>query len=841
MKTGKRLGGGGGGRNRSLSDTLRRRLESFKQRDSSTIDETVRHLRTNYRDYHHVKLHVLTRLVQQTLDSLPRRTNVVKRTKTPSPIVFDADDDDGVGRRGSRKKLKRAVDESEERLQHIEKVHLRRIQRSDQECLSTSDESRSSASSSEDSDDDGDGDGDGAVSTSEDAVYREKVQPEFDLTKSMLRARYTESNGVTPPKAAQENEEKNVELELPGRDRIDMVNGDGGQGRLPAETKRKAKGSPSNSEAVFDARGNQGPKFKDLGGLNGVLDQLKMEVIVPLYNPQLPRWLGVRPMAGILLHGPPGCGKTKLAHAIANETGLPFYNISATEVVSGVSGASEENVRELFLKAHRTAPSIVFIDEIDAIASKRENLQREMERRIVTQLMTCMDESHRLVHPTGANSNSESSDHSPGYVLVIGATNRPDAVDPALRRPGRFDKEIALVVPDEKARAEILVVITRNLRLEGSFDLPKIARSTAGFVGADLAALANKAGNLAMKRIIDERKSLIFKDSIDEENSEEWWKKSWLPEELEKLSITMADFEAAIKMVQPSSKREGFSTIPNVKWEDVGGLDLLREEFDRSIVRRIKYPELCEEFGLDMETGFLLYGPPGCGKTLIAKAIANESGVNFIHIKGPELLNKYVGESELAVRTLFSRARTCSPCILFFDEVDALTTQRGKEGGWVVERLLNQFLTELDSVDERRGIFVIGATNRPEVMDRAVLRPGRFGKLLYVPLPGPAERGLILKALARKKPIDASVDLSVIAEMKACENLSGADLAALMHEAAMAALDEKLRSTQSSSDATPSTIKTSHFELALSKISPSVSEKRASKRLDAKHKPPSNP
>lgn len=330
MKTGKRLGGGGGGRNRSLSDSLRRRLESFKQRDSSTIDETVHHLRTNYRDYHHMKLHVLTRLVQQTLDSLPRRT------KTPSRIVFDADDDDGEGgRSGSRKKLKRAVDESEERLQHIEKVHLRRIQRSDQERSSTSDESPSSASSSENSDDD---DGDGAVSTSEDAVYGEKVEPEFDLTKSMLRARYTESKGATPRKAAEEKEEKNVELELPGRDRIDMVNGDGGQGRLPAETKRNANGSASNSEAVFYAKGNEGPKFKDLGGLNGVLDQLKMEVIVPLYNPQLPRWLGVRPMAGILLHGPPGCGKTKLAHAIANETGLPFYKISATEVVSGVSG-----------------------------------------------------------------------------------------------------------------------------------------------------------------------------------------------------------------------------------------------------------------------------------------------------------------------------------------------------------------------------------------------------------------------------------------------------------------------------------------------------------------------
>ncbi|RVW90824.1 Cell division control protein 48-like C [Vitis vinifera] len=281
--------------------------------------------------------------------------------------------------------------------------------------------------------------------------------------------------------------------------------------------------------------------------MKSVVEDLKMEVIVPLYYPELPRWLGVRPMAGILLHGPPGCGKTKLAHAIANETKVPFYKISATEVVSGVSGASEENIRELFSKAYRTAPSIVFIDEIDAIASKRENLNREMERRIVTQLMTCMDESNRLVQPADGDKESEISDHKPGYVLVIGATNRPDAVDPALRRPGRFDREIALGVPDESARADILSVITRNLRLEGSFDLAKLARSTPGFVGADLAALANKAGNLAMKRIIDRRKFELSRELTDEEHIEDWWRQPWLPEEMEKLSITMADFEVTLK------------------------------------------------------------------------------------------------------------------------------------------------------------------------------------------------------------------------------------------------------------------------------------------------------
>ncbi|CAL5419255.1 unnamed protein product [Camellia sinensis] len=531
-------------------------------------------------------------------------------------------------------------------------------------------------------------------------------------------------------------------------------------------------------------------------------------------------------MAGILLHGPPGCGKTKLAHAIANETGVPFFK----KLVSGVSGASEENIRDLFMKADRTAPSIVFIDEIAAIASKRENLQREMERRIVTQLMTCMDESHRLVQPADANTNAESSDCRPGYVLVIGATNRPDAVDPALRRLGRFDREIFLGVPDENARVEILFALTRNLRLEGAFDLVKIVRSTPGFVGADLAALTNKAGNLAIKRIIDRRKSDLSGEPTDVDHTEDWWRHPWLLEEMENLSITMADFEEAAKMVQPSTRREGFFAIPNVKWEDVRGLHLLRKEFDRYIVRRIKYPEDYEGFRVDLETGFLLYGPPGCGKTLIAKAVANEAGANFIHIKGPKLLNKYVGESELAVRTIFSRARTCAPCILFFDEIGKngnsilLSMQKGQSHSHHKPFIL---LIKLDGADQRRGVYVIGATNIPEVMDRAVLRPGRFGKLLYVPLPSPDERGLILKALARKKPIDASVDLITIGSDEACENLSGADLSALMNEAAMAALEEKL-TPQSSSDADHSislTIKKTHFEQALKKISSSVSDK----------------
>ncbi|KAJ4840052.1 hypothetical protein Tsubulata_038186 [Turnera subulata] len=660
------------------------------------------------------------------------------------------------------------------------------------------------------------------ASSNSDTESLPSTTSESDLMRSMLRESYAPSA----------SKEKNVEVEeIASEKRANVLLNGGKCGGMEAAAaggggggeKVRGSGRKDAAELEQEEKG-KGPKFKDLGGVKEVLDDLEMEVLLPFYHPQVPKRLGVSPVGGILLHGPPGCGKTKLAHAIANETGVPFHKISATELISGVSGDSEKNVRVLFSDAYRTAPSIVFIDEIDAIASKRENLQREMEKRVVTQLMTCMD----------ANSFSEGADQRPGRVLVIGATNRPDALDPALRRPGRFDREINLGVPDETARVEILSVLTRKCTLEGSIDLLQIARSTPGFVGADLSALVNEAGMLAMRRIFLQRKSELSK----EHTGEEWLKLPWLPEDIEKLAITMADFEKAVKVVQPSSLREGFSTVPNVTWEDVGGFHDIRSLFDRYIVRRIKNPEDYQKFGVNPETGILLYGPPGCGKTLIAKAVANEAGANFIHIKGPEILNKYVGESELAIRTLFSRARTCSPCVLFFDEVcglpcsffkekfalvDALTTKRGKEGGWVVERLLNQLLIELDGAESRPGVFIIGATNRPEVMDPAVLRPGRFGELLYVPLPSSEDRGLILKTLARGKPVDPKVDLSAIGRMEACDNLSGADLKKLMEDAAMAALEEKLKSETSGDECM---IKSAHFEQALGKISPSVSDKQ---------------
>ena len=630
--------------------------------------------------------------------------------------------------------------------------------------------------------------------------------PAFDVTKSLLRSSYSSQKSKRDPDANQQ-----LEMEVTA-EKVMMPDAEGGHS------------------------GGKGVMFADLGGMESVIEKLMLEVVVPLCQPELPLHLGVRPVTGILLHGPPGCGKTTLAHAIANETGVPFYKISATEVVSGVSGASEENIRTLFSKAYRTAPSIVFIDEIDAIASKRENMQREMERRVVTQLMTCMDEFHQNFRSYATDDMDDSQSYEkkkPGYVIVIGATNRPDAVDQALRRPGRFDREISLGVPDENARKQILERLAQKLRLppEGQFNLLKIAKATPGFVGADLKALVDTAGSVAIKRIVYARKDKCLKEG---NNKQDYWRHPWDRHELQQLSITMDDFEEAItEIVQPSMRREGFSSVPDVTWACVGGLDSLKKELDRSIVQCIKYPEYYKKFGVNMQAGVLLFGPPGCGKTLIAKAVAHDSGANFIHIKGPEVLNRYVGESESDIRKIFTRARINSPCILFFDEVDALTTKRGKEGAWVVERLLNQLLIELDGADQREGVYVIGATNRIDVIDDALLRPGRLGQKYFVPLPSANERHSILKALthSQKKPVSCTVDLDALARREECNNLTGADLASLVNEAAKVALEESLKLLEngalsiSSSCSVPS-IELSHFEQALSKIKPSVSEQQ---------------
>nr|CAB3476881.1 unnamed protein product [Digitaria exilis] len=570
-----------------------------------------------------------------------------------------------------------------------------------------------------------------ATTSSTTSLSDESTHPppstDLDVTKTMLRSQYASQTTTQNPSTNQQ-----VEIEATADKARRVITSDGGDG---------GDAKPEAPVSEGDVTGDKGPTFADLGGMEEVIEKLLLEVVVPLCCPELPRNLGVRPVAGLLLHGPPGCGKTTLAHAIANETGVPFYKISAPEIVSGISGGSEENIRGLFQKAYRTAPSIVFIDEIDAIASKRENLQREMERRIVTQLMTCMDEFHQ--NNCGDYSDADSFENNPGYVIVIGATNRPDAVDQALRRPGRFDQEIYLGVPDENARNQILRMLAWKIQLEGKLDFFKIARATPGFVGADLKALVNNAGYLAMKRIVNERRVRC-----------------------------RCEHEEAIKFVQPSLRREGFTSIPDVTWDDVGGLDSLRKEFERYIVRCIKRPEDCD--------------------------------------------------------------------------VDALATKRGKEGGWVVERLLNQLLIELDGAGQRKGVYVIGATNRIDVIDDAILRPGRFGKKHYVPLPGADERVSILKAHARSRPMSSAVDLDALARREECSNLTGADLALLViyvissnrplfeyaqrvNEAAIAAMEEKWKlqaNRTSSMSSSPHLIELTHFEQALSQLKPSVSEQQ---------------
>jgi len=458
-------------------------------------------------------------------------------------------------------------------------------------------------------------------------------------------------------------------------------------------------------------------RYSDLGGIDDTLKSIRELVEYPLTHPEVFQHLGVEPPRGVLLRGPPGTGKTLLAHAIAGQLGVSFLKVSAPEIVSGMSGESEQKLRELFAAASDAAPAILFIDEIDAIAPKRDGggaNARGMEKRIVAQMLTCMD----ALAP-GNNANGKA-------VMVLGATNRPDSLDSALRRAGRFDREIILGVPDEAARVRILKVMTSRMRLDGNFDFKVIAKRTPGYVGADIRSLTKEAAVIAINRIF---KDLLICESSDASSNE---KASGVitavplsSEQLEPLSVTMTDFLEAVQRVQPSSKREGFATVPDVTWKDIGALESIREELTLSVLEPISNPERFQELGLPLPAGVLLYGPPGCGKTLLAKAIANESGANFISVKGPELLDKYVGESERAVRQVFERARASSPCIIFFDELDSLCPKRGSDsgGGGVSERVVNQLLTEMDGLESRRSVFVIAATNRPELIDPAMMRP----------------------------------------------------------------------------------------------------------------------
>uniref|UniRef100_A0A4W6BJ84 Nuclear VCP like n=1 Tax=Lates calcarifer TaxID=8187 RepID=A0A4W6BJ84_LATCA len=530
------------------------------------------------------------------------------------------------------------------------------------------------------------------------------------------------------------------------------------------------------------------------------------KLLVHMRHPEVYQHLGMVPPRGFLLHGPPGCGKTLLAQAVAGELQLPMLKVSAPELVSGVSGESEQKLRELFDLAVSSAPCILFIDEIDAITPKREVASKDMERRIVAQLLTCMDDLNSLTVTA--------------QVLVIGATNRPDSLDPALRRAGRFDREICLGIPDEAARLRILKTLCRKLKLPENFDYQQLARLTPGYVGADLMALCREAAMTAVNRVLLEVRGWLqsqtqsspkelLTGSVQTETAQgELWHLLHLlkntetlsEEELASLSILMSDFQASLTSVQPSAKREGFATVPDVTWENVGALQDIREELTMAILAPVRSPEQFRALGLSAPSGVLLAGPPGCGKTLLAKAVANESGLNFISVKGPELLNMYVGESERAVRQVFQRGRNSAPCVIFFDEIDALCPRRsGHEAGASV-RVVNQLLTEMDGLETRRQVFIMAATNRPDIIDPAILRPGRLDKTLYVGLPPPADRHAILVTITKggtKPQLEQDVSLEEIAFDERCDCFTGADLTALVREASVNALRAYIKSQNS--------------------------------------------
>ncbi len=534
--------------------------------------------------------------------------------------------------------------------------------------------------------------------------------------------------------------------------------------------------------APKSAKGLARINYEDIGGLRNEVQKVREMIELPLRHPEIFDRIGIEAPKGVLLFGPPGTGKTLLAKAVANETNANFYSISGPEIMSKFYGESEERLREIFKEAQENAPSIIFIDEIDSIAPKREEVSGDVEKRIVSQLLTLMD---------GIQSR--------GKLVVIGATNRPNAIDPALRRPGRFDREIEIGIPDEKGRLEILQIHTRGMPLTDDVNLESIARVTHGFVGADLEALGKEAAMLSLRRMLPE---------INMQESK-------IPAEvLNKIKITDKDFEDALKDIQPSAMREVQIQRPNVRWEDVGGLAAVKEELQEAIEWPLKHGNLFEEADVRPPKGILLYGPPGTGKTMIAKAVAATSEANFISVKGPELLSKWVGESEKGVREVFRKARQAAPCVIFFDELDAIAPRRGGSEGDsnVTERVISQMLTEMDGLEDLKGVVVIGATNRPDILDEALLRPGRFDRILEVPPPDAPARKEILKIHTRKKPLDPAVNLDRLVEMTS--GMTGADIAAVVNAAAMTAIKEHVASKEKSK----LKVTMNHFESALQKI-----------------------
>ncbi|KAF2129202.1 AAA-domain-containing protein [Dothidotthia symphoricarpi CBS 119687] len=561
------------------------------------------------------------------------------------------------------------------------------------------------------------------------------------------------------------------------------------------ESKRLKKTESKSSKV--DTTPPTGLTLEDLGGVDSVIGQLKEHLVLPLLCPEEYVNREIPIPRGILLHGPPGCGKTAICRAAAAELGVPFIEILGPSVVSGMSGESEKQIREIFEKAKEVGPCLIFIDEIDVIAPKRDNAQSQMEKRIVAQLLVSMD-----------SLSMEGNDGKP--VIVLAATNRPDSLDPALRRGGRFDTEINMGVPNEPMREMILKALTRKPRLSEDVNLPILAKRTAGFVGADLKDLVSKAGTWSMDRY----REALEKQAAEAETEmeiDDGMNKTPLPEHIrswrrlvkrvrdkevprppgfENTVITMQAFTAVLPTIVPSSKREGFATVPDTTWQDVGALKGIREELEMAIIEPIKNPERFAKVGITSATGVLLWGPPGCGKTLLAKAVAAESKANFISVNGPELLNKYVGESERAIRQVFTRARSSVPCVIFFDEFDALAPKRSTEMHEASARVVNTLLTEVDGLGMRAGIYLIAATNRPEMIDEAMLRPGRLETRLYIPLPKPEERVDILKALIRQKAV-MDPNMAEFANREACENFSGADLEALLRRSGQCALKRR--------------------------------------------------
>jgi len=694
---------------------------------------------------------------------------------------------------------------------------------------------------------------------------------------------------------------------------------------------RKKKAAPKLGEAMsltqvepaFMAT-HPTAKLADMAGIDSILQQIRELVFYPVQYPELYSLLGVSPPCGILLHGPSGCGKTLLATAIAGELGLPFFKASGPELVGGTSGESEERVRQMFESAAANAPSVLFIDGLDVIAGKKESSQRGMERRLVAQLFDSIDfisalggkntaaerEKEIMKEKAGLESNmngtpapsndtkpadtdgvtpvhnpaDESKEtEQPGFkgVVLIAATNKAEALDPGVR--GRFSKEVALPVPDAPARAHILRLMTKQMRLCQSVDFAVLGKATPGFVGSDLQALAREAGMLAVTRIVAARPvdaptipiaagavagavtagalevaagAVDTNVGSDATKVEEGGAMEVVTPVPDRHFVEMGDFTLAAKSIQPTAKREGFAVAPNVTWADVGALAEVREELLHNVLEPIAHPERFLHLGLEVPAGVLFFGPPGCGKTLLAKALANQSGANFISVKGPELLSMYVGESESRVRQVFARARSSAPCVIFFDELDALCPKRGSgegsggNGNGVSDRVVNQLLTELDGLESRRDVYIIAATNRLELIDEAMLRPGRLGKLLHVPLPTAQDRVSILRALTKKVAIcwhsevtPEGVVLNDVATDERANGFSGADMAALVREAGLAVVREIVTAGPTHPDGDNgghivesggsetgaltelSAIYARHFEMAFGRVRASVSSK----------------